>query len=176
MWDLRLPIEHDPRAAPSARAAYILRRVVDEVVAFCERRAPDEALGVLGGWRCRHEGRRYVRVVDWATGTVDASPTHAEFTRAGVAEYHAELDEKYGVERSGPHVVGILHSHPFGGEPRLSERDRATFGAFPYDAAGNVFVLVNPATGHFLVFAREVSGELAEQEWVEYAPRPAEAD
>ena len=152
---------------------YILRRVVDEVLDFCQRQAPCEALGVLVGHRCQHEGRRYVRVVDWATGAVDASAAHAEFTPAGVVEYHIELDEKYGAGRTRPLVVGVFHSHPFGGEPRLSERDRATFGGFPYAAAGNVFVLVNPLTRHVLVFQRDGAGELDEREWVEYAPQAA---
>ena len=153
---------------------YVLSRVVDEVLAFCRRQAPDEALGVLAGWRCQHQGRRYVRVVDWATGAVGASPTHAEFTPEGVAACHTELDERYGAERDGPAVVGIFHSHPFGGEPCLSERDLATFASFPYGAVGNVFVLVNPRTGHFLVFQRDGAGDLAEQEWVAYAPEPHE--
>lgn len=163
--------------APSTEAAghsvYILARVVEEVLAFCQRQAPNEALGVLVGERCQHEGRRYVRVTDWATGSMDASPAHAEFTPQGVVEYHIELDERYGAERR-QRVVGVFHSHPFGGEPSLSERDLATFGGFPYDAEGNVFVLVNPRTGHFLVFQRDGSGALIEQEWVDYAPKAPE--
>ncbi len=153
---------------------YILSRVVTEVLAFCHRQVPSEALGVLVGERCQHEGRRYVRVTDWATGSVDASPAHAEFTPKGVVEYHIELDERYGADRR-PQIVGLFHSHPFGGEPALSERDLATFGGFPYDAEGNVFVLVNPRTGHFLVFQREGAGALVEQEWTEYAPQAPEA-
>jgi len=151
-------------------SAYLLRRVVAEVLAFCRRQTPIEALGVLVGYRCQHEGRRYVRVVDWATGAVDASPAHAEFKPEGVAAYHVELDEKYGANRDGPSVVGVFHSHPFGEEPSLSERDLATFHGFPYDAAGNVFVLVGPATRHFLVYQRDETGALAEIEWAEYAP------
>lgn len=142
----------------------------------CERAMPAEALGVLVGWRCEHEGRRYVRIVDWATGEVDAGPAHAQFTPKGVGTYHVELDEKYGADRKGPSVVGIFHSHPFGGEPSLSETDLATFAGFPYSAVGNVFVLVNPRTGHFLVHQRGEAGELGEQEWVEYAPKALEAD
>jgi len=161
---------------PSVRSVYVLRRVVAELMAFCERAMPDEALGVLVGWRCQYDGGRYVRIVDWASGETDAGPVHAQFTPLGVAAYHIELDEKYGVERDGPHLVGVFHSHPFGGQPRLSERDLATFASFPYSAAGNVFVLVNPRTGHFLVYQRDETGELAEQEWVEYAPKPVEAD
>ncbi|MFW6161346.1 MAG: Mov34/MPN/PAD-1 family protein [Planctomycetota bacterium] len=155
---------------------YVLSRVVGELLAVCERAMPAEALGVLVGWRCQHEGRRYVRVVDWATGETDAGPAHAKLTQRGVATYHVELDEKYGAERRGPHVVGVFHSHPFGGEPRLSERDLATFASFPYAAAGNVFVLVNPRTGHVLVYQRDAAGELVEQEWVEYAPRALGGD
>ncbi len=155
-------------------AVYILSRVVEEVMAFCKRQEPNEALGVLVGQRCQHEGQRYVRVTDWATGSVDASPSHAEFTPQGVVEYHVELDEKYGADRTSPQVVGVFHSHPFGGPPTLSERDMATFGRFPYDADGNVFVLVNPRTGHFLVFQRDAAGALVEQEWVEYAPQAPE--
>ena len=154
----------------------MFRRVVDEVTEFCRRQAPSEALGVLVGHRCQYEGQRYVRVVDWATGTVDASASHARFTPEGVAQYHVELDEKYGADRAGPHVVGIFHSHPFGGEPQLSATDLATFGEFPYAAAGNVFVLVNPLSGHFLVFQRDEAGELRERSWTEYEPRAIEAE
>jgi len=155
-------------------AVYILRRVMDEVIAFCRRREPIEALGVLIGDRCTHEGRRYVRIVDWATGTTDASPAHAEFTPQGVVEYHTELDEKYGAERTRPGVVGVFHSHPFGGAPSLSGRDLATFGSFPYAVEGNVFVLVNPRTRDVVVYQRDASGALAEQEWAEYEPKAAE--
>ena len=162
--------------AEATHPVYLLRRVVDEVVAFCQGQMPLEALGVLVGYRRRHAGQRYVRVVDWATGTVDASSAHAVFTPQGVAEYHTELDEKYGAERDGPHVVGLFHSHPFGGEPQLSQTDLATFAEFPYGAFGNVFVLVNPRTRHVLVFQRDEAGELAEREWVEYAPHAPEAD
>jgi len=139
-------------------------------MAFCARQAPDEALGVLVGHRCQHEGQRYVRVVDWATGAADASPVHAEFTPDGVVEIHTELDERYGPDRRTPLLVGVFHSHPFGGEPSLSERDLATFGGFPYHAPGNVFALINPLTRHFLVFQRDPTGELIEQGWAEYAP------
>jgi proteasome lid subunit RPN8/RPN11 len=158
------------------RSVYILARVVDEVLAFCQRQEPNEALGVLVGERCQHEGRRYVRIFDWATGEVSSSPAHAEFTPQGVVEYHTELDEKYGANRDRPAIVGLFHSHPFGGEPSPSERDLATFGSFPYDVEGNVFVLVNPRTRHFLVFQRDAAGALVEQEWVEYAPEAAEAE
>ncbi len=157
-----------------AAHVYILSRVVEEVLAYCQRRVPREALGVLVGERCQHEGRRYVRVTDWATGSVDSSPTHARFTRQGVVEYHTELEERYGSAERRPQVVGLFHSHPFGGEPSLSEQDLATFSGFPYDAEGNVFVLINPRTGHFLVFQRDGSGALVEQEWVEYAPKALE--
>ncbi|MBM4033352.1 MAG: hypothetical protein FJ291_16435 [Planctomycetes bacterium] len=177
-------------ARGTRHGVFILHRVVGEVLAFCRRREPNEALGVLAGRRCQHQGRRYVRVTDWATGGVDASPVHAQLTPQGVVECHVELDERYGPDRR-PQIVGLFHSHPFGGEPALSERDLATFGGFPYDAEGNVFVLVNPRTGHFLVFQREKDSRslfceapegpfrektpgvffpLVEQEWVEYAP------
>jgi len=163
-------------ARVARRPVYILARVVDEVLAFCRRQAPSEALGVLAGRRCQHQGRRYVRVTDWATGSVAASGAHAQFTPQGVVEYHIELDERYGTHRERPDVVGVFHSHPFGGEPSLSARDRATFGSFPYHAEGNVFVLVNPHSGHFLVFQRDGSGALVEQEWVEYAPQAPKRD
>jgi len=163
----------DHASRVTGHPVYILARVVEEVLAFCQRQAPNEALGVLVGERCQHEGRRYVRVTDWATGSVDASPVHAEFTAQGVVEYHIELDERYGPERR-QRVVGVFHSHPFGGEPSLSERDLATFRGFPYNAEGNVFVLVNPRTGHFLVFQQDEAGVLVEQEWVEYAPKAPE--
>jgi len=163
-------------SGPRVHPVHILRRVVDEVMDFCQRQDPLEALGVLVGYRCHYEGCRYVRVVDWATGAVDASPAHGEFRPEGVVEYHVELDEKYGAQRSGPLVVGVFHSHPFGGEPSLSERDLATFTGFPYDTGGNVFVLVNPRTRHFLVFQRHAGGALVEQEWVEYAPQAIEAE
>ena len=177
--DARSPIAaREPAAADAgpSQSVSVLSRVVGELVAWCRRAMPSEALGLLAGWRCEHAGRRYVRVVDWATGEVDAGPVHARFTVEGVSACHIELDERHGSERPGPHVVGIFHSHPFGGEPRLSERDLATFASFPYNAAGNVFVLVSPRTGHFLVYQRDAAGELAEQEWVEYAPRPVASD
>ena len=158
------------------KRVYILRRVVREVAAFCGREMPREALGVLVGWRCQHHDLHYVRIVDWATGRVESSTVYAKFTRAGVAEYHIELDERYGAERTGPRVVGVFHSHPFGREPSLSARDGATFDAFPYHAPENVFVLVNPRTGHFLVYQHNARGELVEREWVDYAPSPVEVD
>lgn len=160
-----------PAARGTQHAVYILSRVVEEIMAFCQRRLPNEALGMLLGRRCQHEGRRYVRVTDWVTGSVDASPVHAEFTAQGVAECHIELAERYGSAQARPHAVGLFHSHPFGGLPTLSQEDLATFGCFPYNAEGNVFVLVNPRTGHFLVFQRDSAGALVEQEWVEYAPQ-----
>ena len=54
-------------------SVYLLRRVVDEVLDFCRRQAPREALGVLVSYRCQHEGRRYVRVVDWAMASTTLS-------------------------------------------------------------------------------------------------------
>ena len=152
-------------------SVYVFRRVVDQILAFCRAKAPDEALGVLVGRRCQHGGRRYVRVVDWATGAVDASPSHARFTAQGVAECYSEVDEKYGAERARTRVVGVFHSHPFGGEPRLSSVDVATFQGFPYATAGSVFVLVSPSTGHFLVFTRSAEGRLIERVWMAYEPR-----
>ncbi len=155
-------------------AVYILRGVVDEVMAFCRSRVPDEALGVLVGRRCSHNGTRYVRVTDWATGSTTTSPAHAEFLVRGVVEYNIELDEKYGRERA-ERIVGVFHSHPFGHRPALSQRDIETFTTFPYAAEGNVFALINPLSGHFLVYARDADGRLAETEWVEYAPKAPEA-
>ncbi len=157
-----------------AAPVYILRSVVDGVMAFCRRRVPHEALGVLVGTRCTHEGNRYVRVTDWATGSVSSGPVHAEFLERGVVEYNIELDEKYGPERR-QRIVGVFHSHPFGERPALSERDIETFTAFPYATEGNVFVLVNPLSGHFLVYVWDRERGLVETEWVEYAPKAPEA-
>lgn len=148
----------------SVLPVYMLERVARSVDRHCREAVPDEALGKLYGYREVCDGIRYVRVVDWATGEVDAGPTHARFTDRGVRQCALFLDERYGDSSSRPVEVGIYHSHPFGVEPHFSSVDRATFGSFPYDTEGNVYVLVDPVGEWFKVYVFNRGG-LEAVEW-----------
>lgn len=152
--------------------AYFLDKPLAQMKRFCVEREPDEALAALIGYRCQFEGRRYVKVVDWATGEHDASPVHAQFTRRGLSEYRNFLDERYGAEGRGPKVVGLIHSHPFDEDPVFSDVDRSTFLSLPFDAEGNVFAIVGSGgrrVNVFVVTAPESGAKtVAPADWVEY--------
>lgn len=152
---------------------YLLERVADEIFRFCRREEPLEALGKLLGYHCRWQGRRFVRIVDWVTGEVNASSVSARFTPAGIRQCECYLDEKYGDRPDRPREVGLFHSHPFGTDPHFSTVDHGTFLSFPYDREGNVFILIDPLSGYFKTFVLERAGEekrLAQVPWAVYAP------
>lgn len=158
---------------------YILKRVVDQLVDFCEENAPKESLGVLLGWHFTYPEYKdivFTKITDWVTGEVDATHVGAQFTKKGVEEYNLLLDEKYGQDRpDGPFNVGLFHSHPFGKEPHFSSIDLNTFFSFPYNAEYNVFILIDPVpdTPYFKVFQlrkQQAEMKLFRVPWVEYSP------
>ncbi len=162
----------EPEPGHPSYPVYMLERVAAEIFTFCSDQEPLEALGKLLGHRCEWEGRSFVRIVDWVTGEVVASSTSARFTPDGVRECETRLDQKYGDDTDRPREVGLFHSHPFGSDPHFSSIDHATFLNFPYDRAGNVFVLIDPLSGFFKTFLLEVGEEgkrLTQVPWAVYA-------
>ena len=159
---------------------YILKRVVDQLVDYCKKEAPIEALGILIGWHYQlpapNSHIRFSKITDWVTGEVDASHVGAQFTERGISEYNMYLDEKYTKERpNGPMNLGLFHSHPFGFEPHFSNTDYSTFLVFPYNAEYNVFILIDPVPDvpYFKVFQlRTIENELklVQVPWIEYSP------
>ena len=153
---------------------YILSRVVKETIRMCKEEEPNEAIGVLLGYKMQFNGVKYVKVVDWVTGKAHKSGASAEFTPEGVRQYTSYIDEKYQGAETRPKIVGIIHSHPFGSNPHFSGTDYRTFLNFPYDAEHNVFVLVDPISNYYksYIVIRDESGkkDLKEVDWVEYHP------
>jgi len=157
-------------------AVYILQRVVQETKRVCKLADPNEAIGVLLGYKFSYKGQKYVKVVDWVTGRAYQSRAFAEFTPEGVQQYTSIIQEKYGDGETRPRIVGIFHSHPFGTNPSFSSTDYRTFLNFPYDADYNVFVLIDPRTNYYksyIVTTEEGSQEktLKEVDWVEYTAK-----
>ncbi len=154
---------------------YILSRVREEIMNFCMAQMPKEALGVVLGYKRIFNKRRFVKIVDWATGEVDSSHTHAKFTTDGVVEYNLFIQERYGDTEDRPVVVGIFHSHPFGREPFFSSIDKSTFLNFPYNAEYNVFILIDPIADYFKVYIifknKDSQKILKEVDWAEYFPK-----
>ncbi|MFW9923275.1 MAG: Mov34/MPN/PAD-1 family protein [Candidatus Thorarchaeota archaeon] len=154
---------------------YILSRVVYETIRMCKNAIPNEAIGVLLGYKMQYQGIKYVKIVDWVTGRAHQSHAYAEFTPEGVQQYTTLIQEKYGDSENRPRIVGIIHSHPFGSNPHFSSTDYNTFLNFPYDAEHNVFVLVDPKSGYYksyIVIKDEEKGKtLQEVNWVEYTVR-----
>ncbi len=148
---------------------YLLERVARALVAHCRAAVPDEALGKLYGVRESYRAKRYVRIVDWATGEVSAGPTSAQFTERGVRQCELFLDERYGVGSNRPREVGVYHSHPFGVEPQLSATDLASFTSFPWGGDGNVFVLIDPVGDWFKVYVSR-ERRIVPVEWALYTP------
>ena len=154
---------------------YILHRVVYETILMCKKAIPNEAIGILLGYKMQHNGKNYVKVVDWVTGKANQSQAFAEFTPEGVRQYTTIIDERYGESENRPRIVGIIHSHPFGSNPHFSGTDYNTFLNFPYDAEHNVFVLVDPKSGYYKTYVVKINDEnqkdLVEVNWVEYTAR-----
>lgn len=177
------PVKGQPGG--SVFPVYILSRVVHELVDFCLRASPIEALTLLVGQRVEvkdHPGVWFTKITDWVTGGVDSNHISARFTTEGVQQANLFLDERYGDQRERnaalPVIVGVAHSHPFGTEPEFSSIDLDTFLNFPYDAEGNVFVLVDPIPNppFFKVYKIVRRGEekvLQRVPWVEYSPVPS---
>ena len=154
---------------------YILHRVVYETILMCKKAIPNEAIGILLGFKMTYKGKNYVKVVDWVTGKANQSQVFAEFTPEGVRQYTTIIDERYGESENRPRIVGIIHSHPFGSNPHFSGTDYTTFLNFPYDAEDNVFVLVDPKSGYYKTYVvkrnEENQKDLIEVNWVEYTAK-----
>lgn len=153
---------------------YILQRVVWEMYAKCKRAVPNETLGRLLGYRCSWQQNEYVKIVDWASGSLDSGRTHAYFTARGIRECELFLDEKYGTGADRPRELGLFHSHPFGCDPHFSSIDDQTFLTFPYDQEGNVFVLIDPLADFFKVYiisCQDGEKKLLQVPWVCYTPK-----
>lgn len=169
------PIAEEPQVYP----VYIDRRTCFEIFRHCRQQArcqpPREALGVILGFRRSWLGTKYVRVTDWATGRVEASSAYARFTPEGILEYRLALHDRYGANPHTPRVVGLWHSHPFGGDPHFSSTDLRTFLETPFHAEGNVFFLVDPISHVFKVYMLRASGDggalrLERVDWCTYRP------
>ncbi len=154
---------------------YILHRVVYETLLLCKKADPNEAIGVLLGYKYQYEDQKYVKVVDWVTGKAYQSHAFAEFTPDGVRQYTSIIEEKYGDSENRPKIVGIFHSHPFGSNPHFSATDYNTFLNFPYDTENNVFVLIDPRSNYYksyiVVIDEKGMKDLKEVDWVEYNPK-----
>ena len=150
---------------------YILQRVVYETFLLCKKSDPNEAIGILLGYKYQYKGKKYVKVVDWVTGKAYSSHAYAEFTPDGVRQYTTIIEEKYGGSEERPKIVGIFHSHPFGSNPHFSSTDYNTFLNFPYDAEHNVFVLIDPRSNYYksyIVVNENGEKDLKEVDWIEY--------
>ncbi|NHJ48029.1 MAG: hypothetical protein FK733_09600 [Asgard group archaeon] len=154
---------------------YILHRVVSETLRLCKKNVPNEAIGILLGYKYQFKGVKYVKVVDWVSGRANQSHAFAEFTPEGVRQYTTLIDEKYGDADERPKIIGIFHSHPFGSNPHFSSTDYNTFLNFPYDAVNNVFVLIDPKSlyykSYIVVIDENNQKDLMEVDWVEYTAR-----
>ncbi len=158
---------------------YIYNRTCREIFNFCHKEAirqpPREALGVILGFRRSWQGENYIRVTDWATGRVEASMAYARFTPEGILEYRLALHDRYGHNPHTPRVVGLWHSHPFGGDPQFSSTDLRTFFNTPFCAEGNIFFLIDPLSRIFKVYMLrprpdEVGLQLEQVDWCTYHP------
>ena len=160
---------------------YVNSRVVSELIDFCKSTYPKEALAFLLGVKTQYKNDpkiEFTRVVDFVTGSVESTHISATFTSEGLQQANLFLDDKFGKEREKtaeiPKIVGIVHSHPFGFEPHFSTTDLDSFLNFPYDAPGNVFILIDPVPlePYFKVF-KIIINENKEKilqfvPWVEY--------
>ena len=164
---------------PPIYPVYIFERTYKEIFNFCHAEAIGEsrreALGVILGFRRIWKGQKYIRVTDWATGRIEASVAHARFTPEGILEYRLALHDRYGNNPHSPRVVGLWHSHPFGGDPHFSSTDLNTFFNTPFCAEGNIFFLIDPLSRIFKVYMlRERPDEpglqLERVEWCTYHP------
>ncbi len=158
---------------------YIFERTCKDIFNYCVEKAtgdsPREALGVILGFRRSWQGENYIRVTDWATGRVEATIAHARFTPEGILEYRLALHDRYGTNPHSPRIVGLWHSHPFGGDPHFSSTDLRTFFNTPYCAEGNVFFLIDPLSRIFKVYmlrprSDESGLQLEQVDWCTYRP------
>lgn len=170
--------EVQPNAQP-VFPVYVYERTCKEIFNFCVKEAqhtpPREALGVILGFRRSWQGVNYIRVTDWATGRVEASMAHARFTPEGILEYRLTLHDRYGMNPHTPRVVGLWHSHPFGGDPHFSATDLRTFFKTPFCAEGNIFFLIDPFSRIFKVYMlrprpEEPGLQLDQVDWCTYHP------
>ncbi len=165
--------------APTVFPVYVFERTCKSIFNYCLNKAtgssPREALGVVLGFRRQWQGEKYIRITDWATGHVEASIAHARFTPEGILEYRLTLHDRYGNNPHSPRVVGLWHSHPFGGDPQFSSTDLRTFFNTPFCAEGNVFFLIDPLSRIFKVYMLRPRPEqpglqLERVEWCTYRP------
>lgn len=153
---------------------YIMGRVAQEIFDQCVQAVPNETLGRLLGYRLQWQGSDYIKIVDWVSGSLDNSNTHAQFTHQGIRECELFLDERYGNGTARPVEIGLFHSHPFRCEPHFSSTDMQTFLTFPYDQDGNVFILIDPLAYFFKVFVIASDGQqkcLRQVSWICYSPK-----
>lgn len=156
---------------------YLTSRVLRELVSFCSSNVPKEALSFLLGKRVRSriDSRiQFTKVTDWVTGSVESTHISANFTTEGLKQANNYLDDKYGKNREKndelPTIIGIVHSHPFGTEPEFSHTDLNTFLNFPYNAEGNVFILIDPVPQiPFVKVYKIINGSLIHVPWIEYS-------
>lgn len=158
---------------------YINKRTYHDIFNYClheaKQKPPREALGVILGFRRSWQGIYYIRVTDWATGRVEASMAYARFTPEGILEYRLALHDRYGSNPHTPRVVGLWHSHPFGGDPQFSSTDLRTFFQTPFRAEGNIFFLIDPISQIFKVYmlcrpSKDESLQLEQVDWCTYHP------
>ncbi len=157
-------------------SVYILARVAQEIYHRCHSAIPQEMLGRLLGYRLQWEGKSYTKIVDWVSGDLDNSHTHAQFTLHGTRECELFLDERYRNISERPKEIGLFHSHPFGADPHFSSTDYQTFLTFPYNQLGNVFILIDPLSQYFKSFVVEENVETKEKKlrqvpWIIYTPK-----
>jgi proteasome lid subunit RPN8/RPN11 len=161
---------------------YISSRVISELINFCKETYPKEALAFLVGVKARTKGEKkqaFTKVVDWVTGSVDSTHISANFTTEGLQQANLFLDDRYGKNREKkaelPKIIGIVHSHPFGQEPTFSSIDLDTFLNFPYNAEGNVFILIDPVSNPpyfkvYKIFKEESNNTILQHiSWIEYS-------
>jgi proteasome lid subunit RPN8/RPN11 len=177
--DENVPGQTPPSEEPRVYPVYVDRRTCYDIFRYCAWQArshpPREALGVILGFRRSWLGTKYVRVTDWATGRVEASSAHARFTPEGILEYRLAVHDRYGANPHTPRVVGLWHSHPFGGDPHFSSTDLHTFLETPFHAEGNVFFLIDPISRVFKVYMLRAAGDdgslrLERVDWCIYHP------
>ncbi len=175
--DSESPEQGELLEEPKVYPVYVYERTCQGIFDFClreaQRSSPREALGVILGFRRQWRGTKYVRVTDWATGQVESSLTYARFTPEGILEYRLALHDRYGSNPHTPRVIGLWHSHPFGGDPHFSSTDINTFFRTPFCAEGNVFFLIDPLSRFFKVYMLRRPGEskalqLERVEWCTY--------
>lgn len=152
---------------------YILSRVVDGIMNHCKNSAPNEALGFLLGFKYLYAGKKYVKIIDWVTGRINATHTFAEITNEGIMDIYLFIKERYSWNDDRPHIVGVYHSHPFGVESSFSSLDLQTFYNPLFVDELNTFILIDPYIDMFKVYIFKRIEDyitLEEVNWCEYMP------